>query len=357
MKIAGLSGKIIASMIAITLLAVLLVFFTAYLFYYFMDTFWPDYIFVDSYIPAAPELIWLAGTTIIALTIALAVAVNLARHILSPLNSVTKGIRLLAAGDLSARATSVNNAQNETNQLIRDFNLLAEKLERMTNEQRFWNAAITHELRTPVTILYGRLQGMLDGIFTPDNHQLRSLLVQVDGLKNLVEDLRVVSLEESGHLNLRSQYINLNTEITSVVEFMKDSLAQAHQYVELDLAVNDASCDPARIRQALIALLTNAIKHAVPGCIKIQTRSTQNSLTLCVEDEGPGIAEALAPHVFTAFRRSSDSDVTGSGLGLAVVAAIARAHNGEASCRPTAEGGTRFEMRWPYNRIAQPEKR
>ena len=100
-----------------------------------------------------------------------------------PSNSVTRGIRLLAEGDLSARAASFNNAQNETNQLIRDFNLLAERLERMTNEQRFWNAAIAHELRTPVTILYGRLQGMLDGVFTPDNHQLRSLLVQVDGLK------------------------------------------------------------------------------------------------------------------------------------------------------------------------------
>lgn len=355
MRIVGLSGKIIASMIAITLLAILLVFFTAYLFYYFMDTFWPDYIFVDSYIPSGPELIWLAGTTILSLSITVAVAINLARHILSPLNSVTRGIRLLAEGDLSARAASFNNAQNETNQLIRDFNLLAEKLERMTNEQRFWNAAIAHELRTPVTILYGRLQGMLDGVFTPDNHQLRSLLVQVDGLKNLVEDLRVVSLEESGHLNLRLQEVNLSEEITAVVEFMKDALASTQQYVELDLAVNDASCDPARIRQALIAMLTNVIKHAVPGCIKIQTRKTQHSLILSVEDEGPGIAEALAPHVFTAFRRSSDSNATGSGLGLAVVAAIARAHNGEASCQPTKHGGTRFEIRWPHKQIEKPK--
>ena len=249
---------------------------------------------------------------------------------------------------MSARAASFNNAQNETNQLIRDFNLLAEKLERMTNEQRFWNAAIAHELRTPVTILYGRLQGMLDGVFTPDNHQLRSLLVQVDGLKNLVEDLRVVSLEESGHLNLRLQEVNLSTEITAVVEFMKDALASTQQYVELDLVVNEVSCDPARIRQALIALLTNAIKHAVPGPIKIQTRKTQHSLILSVEDEGPGIPDTLIPDIFTAFRRSSDNDASGSGLGLAVVAAIARAHNGEASCQPTIKGGTRFEIRWPY---------
>ncbi|WP_421855731.1 ATP-binding protein [Marinomonas sp.] len=356
MKIVGLSGKIIASMITITLLAILLVFFTAYLFYYFMDAFWPDYIFEDNIIPKGPELIWVAGTIIIALTITVTVAINLARHIVSPLNSVTKGIRLLAQGDLSARATSFHNAPNETNQLIRDFNLLAEKLERMTNEQRFWNAAIAHELRTPVTILYGRLQGMLDGVFTPDNHQFRSLLVQVDGLKNLVEDLRVVSLEESGHLNLRIQDVDLNTEITAVVEFMKDALATAQQDVELDLAANNTLCDPVRIRQALIALLTNVIKHAVSGHIKIQTRSIQNSLVLCVEDEGPGIPEALAPHVFTAFRRSSDNDVTGSGLGLAVVAAIARAHNGEASCHPTAHGGTRFEMRWPYKQTELTEK-
>ena len=77
-------------------------------------------------------------------------------------------------------------------------------------------------------------------------------------------------------------------------------------------------------------------------------------MLLCVEDEGPGIPQALAADAFTAFRRSSDSDVTGSGLGLAVVAAIARAHNGEASCHNTAQGGTRFEMCLPYREIVQP---
>lgn len=356
MRIIGLSGKIIVSMIAITLLAILLVFFTAYFFFYFMNVFWPEYIFEDNIIPKGPELIWVAGTVVIALTITITVAINLARHIVSPLNSVTKGIRLLAQGDLSARATSFHNAPNETNQLIRDFNMLAEKLELMTNEQKFWNAAIAHELRTPVTILYGRLQGLLDGVFTPDNHQFRSLLVQVDSLKNLVEDLRVVSLEESGHLNLKLQDVNLSTEIMSVVEFMKDSLAATQQYVQLDLIVNNALCDPTRIRQALIALLTNAIKHAVPGYIKIQTRSSQNSLTISVEDEGPGICEDFAPHVFTAFRRTSENDVSGSGLGLAVVAAIARAHNGEASCHATEHGGTRFEICLPYKQITQPKK-
>ncbi|MBJ7552713.1 ATP-binding protein [Marinomonas spartinae] len=351
MRIVGLSGKIIASMIAITLLAILLVFFTSYLFYYLMDTFWPNYVFEDSFLPEGPELIWVAVTIIITLSIAIAVAVHLARQILSPLESVTKGIRQLAAGDLSARATPFSNTKNETNQLVRDFNLLAEKLEQMTDEQKFWNAAIAHELRTPITILYGRLQGLLDGVFTPDNHQFRSLLMQVDGLKNLVEDLRVVSLEESGHLNLRTQNVNLSTEITAVVEFMKDALAKAQQQVKLDLTVTNAFCDPIRIRQALIALLTNAIKHAIPGTISIQTYIQQDTIILSIEDEGPGIPDTLVPYVFTAFKRSQESETTGSGLGLAVVAAIARAHGGDACCHATEASGTRFEMRWPYKSI------
>lgn len=109
-------------------------------------------------------------------------------------------------------------------------------------------------------------------------------------------------------------------------------------------------CDPVRIRQALLALLENVHRHAVPGSIRIQTRIEHGRCHLRVEDDGPGIPADFAPHVFEAFRRSDDARSSasgGSGLGLAVVAAIAHAHGGQASCSRAASGGTLFELHWP----------
>lgn len=109
-------------------------------------------------------------------------------------------------------------------------------------------------------------------------------------------------------------------------------------------------CDPVRIRQALLALLENVHRHAVPGSIRIQTRIEHGRCHLRVEDDGLGIPVDFAPHVFEAFRRSDDARSSGgggSGLGLAVVAAIAHAHGGQAICSQADGGGTLFELRWP----------
>ena len=350
MKLAGLSRQIAITMMAMALSVTLLVVLTSYAFYFVWQKYWPEnFPSVTDMVPTAVEWVWLAGTTIVGLALAVIVAINLARRILVPLNAVTEGIRCVASGDLSARAISTDRSLGEATQLADDFNVLAEKLQRMTEEQAFWNAAIAHELRTPVTILRGRLQGLAEGVFPPDEGQFRSLLLQVEGLNRLIEDLRVVSLAESGHLDLSLQQVDLAAEIRAVVDFMSESLGKAGQHPVLDLQVQQANCDPTRIRQALLALLENARKHAAPGSIRIQARMNDGTYRLSVSDEGPGIPETFAAHVFTAFRRSPESH--GSGLGLAVVAAIAKAHGGQATCGATSQGGTAFEISWPESDV------
>jgi len=349
MKLIGLSRQIALTMMAIALGVTLVVILTGYVFYYSWEKYWPEYIPEMGLFPTGPELVWIVGTTSVGLFIAVLVAVSLSRRILVPLNSVTDGIRRVARGDLSARAVADDRSLGEATQLAEDFNLLAEKLQRVTEEQAFWNAAIAHELRTPVTILRGRLQGLAEGVFTPDEGQFRSLLTQIEGLNRLIEDLRVVSLAESGHLSLNFQQVDLAAEIRSVVDFIGDSLTKAGQHPVLDLQMKNAHCDPARIRQALLALLMNATKHAVPGAIQIQTRLNNGLCRLIVADGGPGISDTFSQHVFTAFRRSPDVRDAGSGLGLAVVAAIARAHGGQATCSSSSQGGAVFEIFWPYN--------
>jgi signal transduction histidine kinase len=352
MKLEGLSRQIALTMAAMAFGVMLLVVVSSYGFYYLVFLYWPKHLETSNWTITTPEWLMLIVSTLAGLAVSVAVAIKLARRILVPLNSVTDSIRRVAQGDLGARAIAGDRSLHEAAALADDFNALAAQLQRVTNEQVFWNAAIAHELRTPVTVLRGRLQGLAEGVFTPDEAQFRNLLTQVEGLARLIEDLRVVSLAESGHLSLDVQNVDLAADIKAVVAVFADSLRAAGQHIVLDLDDQHMYCDPVRIRQALLALLENARKHALPGAIRIQTRVEQGVCRLCVEDDGPGIPPEFAPHVFEAFRRAENATPRGgSGLGLAVVAAIAHAHGGQARCIP-AGSGTRFELNWPASQAS-----
>lgn len=353
MKPAGLSRQIVLSMVALAFGVVLFLILTSYVMFYVADRYWPETLTEASdWEPSGVEWVWMLLTTLVALTLAAVVALHLARRILVPLNSLANSIRLVANGDLSARADAGDRSLGEASALADDFNALAGQLQRMTLERSFWNAAIAHELRTPVTILRGRLQGLAEGVFEPDESLLRGLLAQVEGLSRLIEDLRAVSLAESGHLNLQIQATDLSAEVASVVDFCRHALQASGHRPILDLQEGSVLCDPVRIRQALLALLENVRRHAVPGVVYIRARQEDGWSVLQVEDEGPGIPPEFASQVFTAFRRLPRADgpntgsAGGSGLGLAVAAAIAQAHGGSASCHLSAAGGSCFELRW-----------
>ena len=353
MKLIGLSRTIALTMAAMAFGITLFVVAASYVFYFIAFHFWEGSVSDPNMFPTGPEWAWLAGTTLVGLAFAVIVGIHLARRILVPLNSVTESIRRVAQGDLDARATTGDRSLGEAAVLANDFNALADQLQRMSKDMAFWNAAIAHELRTPVTILRGRLQGLAEGVFPPETAQFQSLLTQIDGMAKLIEDLRAVSLVENGHLNLEIKPCDLSADIKSVVEFCRHALNASQHYPTLDLQSGTAYCDPFRIRQALLALLENVRQHASPGPITIQTRQDDAGYVLRVIDAGPGIPQEDAAHIFMAFRHARDADngtpgdKRGSGLGLAVVAAIAKAHRGEAKCTPSDEGGSCFELRWP----------
>ena len=159
MKLDGLSRQIALTMAGMVFGVTLLMVLTATLFYYVAFNYWPAHFNTKNLMPSAPEWLWLIATTSVGLALSVAVAVNLARRILVPLNSVTDSIRRVARGDLDARAVAGDRSLHEAALLADHFNALADELQRVTNEQAIWNAAIAHELRTPVTVLRGRLQG------------------------------------------------------------------------------------------------------------------------------------------------------------------------------------------------------
>lgn len=347
----GLSRQIVLSMAAVVLGSVLLVLLGSYAFYALFLAYWPSSISkIDDTLPSGTEWAWMLFTTFTALAVATWVAVKLSRRILMPLTSVAESLRQIAQGDLSARAVSADKSLGEAALLVDDFNLMAERLQRMAQEQVFWNAAIAHELRTPVTILRGRLQGLAEGVFETSPSQFNSLLAQVEGLTRLIEDLRILSLADSEHLELQLVNVNLTSDVLAVIQLLEVGLAAAGLVVKTDLDATTMRCDPIRIRQALLALLENARRYAAPGILSVQTVTKDGQCILRVEDEGPGISEDMANSIFEAFKRGEHSrsrESGGSGLGLAVVRAIAQAHGGAAICRPGTKGGALFELNWP----------
>jgi two-component system, OmpR family, sensor histidine kinase AdeS len=348
--VTGLRRQIIQSLALMTMGIIFLSVFGSYIFYAVAIAYLPGSI-SETWMPSRVEIIWIVCTIIAALVMALFVAIRLSRRILTPLNSVAESLREIAQGNLDARALMGRHAMGETAQLVSDFNAMAERLQYMTRERQFWNAAIAHELRTPVTILRGRLQGLAEGVFSPDSDIFLGLLRQIEGLARLIEDLRVLSLNDSGHLELHQTEVKLAEEIRAVIDSFATTL-DAKGFTlnqELDTRLQTC-CDAVRIRQALLALLENACQHANPGTLTVRLSHSETTCYLSVTDEGPGITDEAANDVFTAFHRiepSRSRQSGGSGLGLAVVRAITEAHGGHAVCQPSGHGGTTFVLCWP----------
>lgn len=346
----GLSRQIVVTMTLLVLSVVVAITVGSYVFYFVMFAYAPGHLApAGAWMPSGPEWGWIVLSTLSAVALAIFAAAKLSRRILAPLTSVASSLRRVSNGDLTARATSDDRSLGEASLLVEDFNVMAERLERMAKEQVFWNAAIAHELRTPITILRGRIQGLAEGVFMPDEKLFRNLLAQVENLGRLIEDLRVVGLADSGHLTLQMERCDLAAGIRDVLALTEPELRAKGLLPALRLNEDLVECDPARMRQALLALLENARCHAAPGWLEIGLACSGGECRLTVTDSGPGIDPCFAAKLFDAFQRGDAARLqggSGSGLGLAVVRAIALAHGGEARCHAVG-GGTCFELAWP----------
>lgn len=272
------------------------------------------------------------GICLVGLVIAIALAVWLARRIVRPIGAVGDAARQIAQGDLATRVEPLPEAHGETALLIADFNAMADRLERMADDVSVWNAQIAHELRTPLTILHGRLQGAKDGVFPLDAALVEGLLAQVAGLTRLVEDLRSVSLADSGRFDLVLTDVDLAAEIEDMAPTLRAILEPAGFSLTLDLMPGTIRGDAVRIRQAVLALVDNARRHAEPCAIVIRVAYTRDGASIAVEDAGPGLPHGFEEDAFRQFVRGGRS-ADGSGLGLSVVRGISRAHGGNVTYR------------------------
>ena len=294
--------------------------------------------------PGNENLGWILPLGVVSTVLTLALVIfagrNL-RRLSRPLDEMLAASDRVAGGDYSTRVRE--QGPPEIRSLARGFNAMAARLQVSDQNRRNMLADLSHELRTPLTVIQGNAEGMLDGLYPADEKILRSILEETQLLSRLVDDLRTLSLAESGTLQLRLEPTDLGALITETAAGFGPRAEASGVRLEVRLsAPSSLEVDPVRIREVLSNLITNALRYASRGGVVLVYLEGN---TVSIEDDGPGISPADLPHVFERFYKSGDSG--GMGLGLSIAKYLVEAHGGEIRAERPADGGTRISFTLP----------
>ena len=289
---------------------------------------------------SAPTGLRIAAFAILVGGVALLVLVAGAlRRRIAPIGALIEAAAQIERGDYSVRVPE--RGGREVRALARTFNTMSARLSAIDSQRRSFLADVAHELRTPLAIMRGRLEAMLDGIHPRDDDHLRGILGHAESLERLVGDVATVAQAETGALPLNLEQVDLAVLASAVAEDFAEASRQGGVEIRVRVGADaiPLTADAARMRQALANLVANALRYGGPGgVIDIAVDRTAEGTVLTVRDDGTGISSELLPHVFERFVRGPDS--RGSGLGLPIVADIAAAHGGSATAASTPGEGT-----------------
>jgi two-component system, OmpR family, sensor histidine kinase BaeS len=307
----------------------------------------------DQFLSGVNQALLLAG--LVAVLLALLLGGLLARSLTRPLRQLTEATTDLAGGNLDRKVAI--KSQDELGQLANSFNRMAEALAANEAQRQQLFADIAHELRTPLSVVRGQLEGMLDGVFdmTPEN--LTVAHEETILLGRLVEEVRTLSLAESGQLALDLKPVDV-ADLAHQAWLAFEPLAEAEGIkLTADLAADLplVTADPARLQQVLGNLLSNALRHAGRSngrqpVVNLAVRPAGQQLQVRVEDNGPGLSAEAQRHVFDRFWRADPArtrDQGGSGLGLAICRGIVEAHGGRIWVESVPGQGATFTFELP----------
>jgi two-component system sensor histidine kinase BaeS len=304
-------------------------------------------------------LAWLIGSVIGATNspvvavllglLALLVLARIARALrlaTSPVGDLIESSGRVEAGDFSTRVPETGLREVRT--LARAFNAMSARLEEADQERRSALADVSHELRTPLTVIQGSLEAIIDGVYPADTDHLEPILAETRILERLIEDLRTLTLAEAGSLVLHREPTDLRALLNDVANSYRTQSEQAG--ISLKVTVADdlpiLDIDPARIREAITNLLTNALRHTPrDGKVELSAALAGDQVEVNVHDTGSGIPADQLERIFDRFYRSPDSP--GSGLGLPIAKSLVEAHGGVIAASSWAGAGTVIRFTLP----------
>lgn len=283
---------------------------------------------------------------IISLILALflvVVAILLVRRFVNPLADVIYAARAVANGNLSARIQT--QGPQDLRSLSESFNEMASSLERNDRERRDMLADVAHELRTPLSVIRGRLEGIIDGVYQENGSQVSLALEQTYILERLIEDLRLLTLAETRQLPFDKRNVDIGQLIEATMEMF--SAEAKEKNISLTLNEKDgnlvAVIDPQRFEQVMSNIIGNALRYIHEGGkVWVTAKETRDGIKITVNDNGAGIPKEDLPFIFERFWRKDKSRSRasgGTGLGLAIAKHLIEAQGGTIAARNLDEGG------------------
>jgi len=267
------------------------------------------------------------------------------RRMFGPIGDVMEAADRVAEGDYSIRVRE--RGPGEVRRLGRTFNDMTARLQASDDQRRRLLADVTHELRTPLSVVRGSLEGIADGVYEADEERVAAVLEQTRLMGRLLEDLQTLSTAEAGALSLTLEPTDLEAVVAEVVSAFAPRAAARE--VELTISCDDSPeliVDPARIRQVLENLVANAVRHTpAGGMVSINLSRRADEVELAVSDTGPGIAADELHSIFDRYARSADSG--GTGLGLAIARSLIEAHGGSIEAESPPGGGATIRIYLP----------
>ena len=280
----------------------------------------------------------------------------LSRYLTSPILRLRKATLKLAGGDLSARAGgSALRGKDEMSQLVRDFDLMAEQIEKLVSAQSRLLKDISHELRSPLARLTVALELARQRTGPEAESVLDRISLESDRMNELIGSLTTIARLESG-AGTRKVPVQLE-EIVEEIAQDADFEAQARN-CQVQAEVMDelpVLGDPALLRSAIENVVRNATRYTPEGSmVKIHAEKVQklghSEALIQVSDAGPGVPQDSLEKIFRPFYRIDDARVRatgGVGLGLAITDQAVRLHGGSVKASNLSEGGLLVEVRLP----------
>jgi two-component system sensor histidine kinase BaeS len=291
----------------------------------------------------------LLAASVIAIAAAVVVSLAVAARIARPIAALASASHRIAGGHYAERVPAVE--PDELGELADSFNAMAASLESTERRRLQLVGDVAHELRTPLTTIDGYLEGLEDGVIEPTDETWRLLRSETGRLTRLVNDLADLWRAEARQLTLEAASVDLSAVAGDVVERFAPVAGQRGVRLEVEGAAL-ARADRDRVTQILANYLSNAIRHApADSVVGVHCSETDGHARLAVTDAGPGLGPDELTAVFQRFYRvdAARSRIEGgSGIGLAIVSALAGAMGGRAWAESRGQGrGSTFIVELP----------
>ena len=318
-------------------------------------------------------MMWVFGCSFsIALPLLAAFVARAIFHgVATPIADIMTATEEVSQGNFEVQVPFPRRGSEDFNRLVESFNNMIVELGELDMHRRNLTADVAHELRTPLSIIQGKLEGFLDGVYQPTSEQLNALLDETRLLTRLVQDLQTLSLADTGQLPLKFDEIDLIELLYDVQTSFSGQMEAAG--IDLQVVVPDQKksmdpsaphkvssiiiqADPSRLDQVISNLVANALRYTPEGGkVTLSAQAKSQDVIIQVADTGKGIPEEDIKNIFDRFWKGDPSrrriEGTGSGLGLAISRKIIEAHDGQLDVKSKLGVGTTFTIKLPKSQV------